>query len=104
MCENTLFVTGGGSHCIIQLKPIIQTLGPEKIATLPAFHTLSRASNTGRKGKLLCLKIFAKVDSSIITALAELGQAAHSNEEIVAAIEKCVCLLYQTRTKLRNVN
>ena len=81
-----------------------QTLGPEKIATLPAFHTLSRASNTGRKGKLLCLKIFAKVDSSIITALAELGQAAHSNEEIVAAIEKCVCLLYQTRTKLRNVN
>ena len=43
---------------------------------------------------LLCWKIFADADSSIITALAELGQAAYPNEEMVAAIEKFVCLLY----------
>ncbi|CAH3016369.1 unnamed protein product [Porites evermanni] len=49
-----------------KLKPTVQTLGPDKIATLPAFHTLSRANNKGRQGKLLCLKIFAEVDSSII--------------------------------------
>ena len=36
------------------------------------------------KGKLLCWKMFAEADSSIITTLAELGQAAHPNEEIVA--------------------
>ena len=45
------------------------------------------------KGKLLCWKIFAEADSSIITALAELGQA----------IEKFVCLPYQPRTKLMTV-
>ncbi|CAH3141295.1 unnamed protein product [Porites lobata] len=104
LCENTLFVTGKGQHHrIIELKPIVETLGPEKIAALPAFHALSGADNTGSfsgKGKLLCWKIFAEVDSSIITALAELGQAAHPNEEIVAAIEKFVCLPYQPRTKL----
>ena len=106
-CENTLFVTGRGQHHhIIELKPTVQTLGPEKIAALPASHALSWANNTGSfsgKGKLLCWKIFAEADSSIITALAELGQAAHPNEEIVAAIEKFVCLPYQPRTKLMTV-
>ena len=49
------------------------------------------------------MKIFVVADSSIITTLAELGQAAHPNEEIVAAIEKFVCLPYQPRTKLMTV-
>lgn len=74
LSENTLFVTGRGQHHrIIELKPIVETLGPEKIGTLPAFHALSGADNTGSfsgKGKLLCWKIFAE---------AELGQAAHPN-------------------------
>ena len=43
------------------------------------------------------------MDSSIITALAELGQAAYPNEEIIAAIKKFVCLLYQPRTSLLTV-
>ena len=106
LCENTLFVTGRGQHHrIIELKPIVETLGPEKIAAFLAFHALSGADNTksfSGKGKLLCWKIFAEEDS-IITALAELGQAAHRNEEIVAAIEKFVCLPYQPRTKLMTV-
>ena len=107
LCENTLFVTGRGQHHrIIELKPIAETLGPEKIVALPAFHALSGADNTGSfsgKGKLLCWKIFADADSSIITALAELGQAAYPNEKSVAAIEKFVCLLYQPRTSLLTV-
>ena len=106
LCENTLFVTGRGQHHrIIELKPIVETLGPEKIAALLAFHALSGADNTksfSGKGKLLCWKIFAEEDS-IIAAFAELGQAAHPNEEIVAAIEKFVCLPYQPRTKLMTV-
>ena len=106
LCENTLFVTGRGQHHrIIELKPIVETLGPEKIAALLAFHALSGADNTksfSGKGKLLCWKIFAEEDS-IITAPAELGQAAHRNEEIVAAIEKFVCLPYQPRTNLMTV-
>ena len=108
LCENTLFVTATGlHHRIIKLKPVVETLGPEKIAALPAFHVLSGADNTGSfsgKGKLLCWKIFAEADSSIITALAELGQAAHPNEEIVSAIEKFVCLPYQPRTNLMTFN
>ena len=96
LCENTLFVTGRGQHHrIIELKPIVETLGPEKIAALPAFHAQSGADNIGSfsgKGKLLCWKIFAEADSSIITTIAELGHAAHRNEEIVAAIEKFVFL------------
>ncbi|CAH3178932.1 unnamed protein product [Porites lobata] len=95
LCENTLF-----------LKPIVETLDPEKIAALPASHALSGTDNTGSfsgKGKLLCWKIFAEGDSSIFTALAELAQTAHPNEEIVAAIEKFVCLPYQPRTKLMTV-
>ena len=107
LCENTPFVKGRGKHhLIIELKPIVETLDREKIAALPASHSLSGADNTGSfsgKGKLLCWKIFTEADSSIITALAELGQAAHPNEEIVAAIEKFVCLPYQPRTKLMTV-
>ena len=108
LCENTLFVMGRGQdhHHIIELKPIVETLGPEKIAALLAFHALSGADNTGSfsgKGKLLCWKIFAEADSSIIAAIAELGRATHPNEEIVAAIEKFVCLVYQPRTRLVTV-
>ena len=107
LCENTLFVTRRGQHHrIIELKPVVETLGPEKIAALPAFHALSGDDNTGSfsgKGKLLCWKIFAEADSSIITAFAELGLAAHPNEEIIAAIEKFVCVPYQPRTKFMTV-
>ena len=47
LCVNTLFVTGRGQHHrIIELKPIVETLGPEKIAVLLAFHALSGADNT----------------------------------------------------------
>ena len=42
LCEKTLFVTGRGQHHhIIELKPTVETLGPEKIAALPASHALS---------------------------------------------------------------
>ena len=62
LCENTLFVTGRGQHHhLIELKPIAETLGPEKIAALLAFHALSGADNTGSfsgKGKLLCRRGF----------------------------------------------
>ena len=60
LCENTLFVTGRGQHHrIIELKQIAETLGPEKIAGLPAFHALTGADNTGilfRKGKASLLE------------------------------------------------
>ena len=91
LCENTLFVTGRGQHHrIIELKPIAETLGPEKIAALPAFHALSGADNTGSfsgKEKLLCWKMFADADSSIITALAELPPAP----EAILQLVQCGC-------------
>ena len=104
LCENTLFVTERGKHhLIIELKPTAETLDREKIAALPASHALSGADNTGSfsgKGKLLCWKTFTEAASSIIIALAELGQAAYPNEEIVTAIEKFVCLNINQEQKL----
>ena len=48
LCKNMLFVMGRGQHHrIIELKPVVETLGPEKIAALPAFHALSGPDNTG---------------------------------------------------------
>ena len=42
LCENRLFVTGRGQHHrIIELKPTVETLSPEKIAALSASHALS---------------------------------------------------------------
>jgi len=55
------------------------------------------------KGKASLLERFTEADPFIITALAELGQAAHPNKEIVTAIEKFVCLLYQPRTTIMTV-
>ena len=48
LCQNTVFVTGKGeSRREIQLKPIVDALGPIKTPALPAFHALSGADNTG---------------------------------------------------------
>ncbi|CAH3168387.1 unnamed protein product [Porites lobata] len=74
------------------------------IQELPYMNTFCECILTYvRTFPLLYWKIFAEADSSDITTLAELGQAAHPNEEIVAAIEKFVCLPYQPRTKLMTV-
>ena len=68
-----LFVTGRGQqHRMIELKTIVQTLGLETIVANPSFNALSGAENTGSfpgKGKLLCWKIFAETDPSIISTL-----------------------------------
>ncbi|KAK3744571.1 hypothetical protein QZH41_013485, partial [Actinostola sp. cb2023] len=91
LCDNTLFVTERGQHYrVIELRSIVETLGPEKTAALPAFHTLSGADNTGSfsgRGMLLCWKVIA-ADQSITTFLTHLGQAAQPDDEIAAAIEK----------------
>ena len=42
LCQNTVFVTGKGKNRReIQLKPIVDALGPIKTTALPAFHALS---------------------------------------------------------------
>ena len=54
LCQNTLFVTGkGDDHHEIQLKPIVDALGPIKTVALPAFHALSEADNFLEKEKQL---------------------------------------------------
>ena len=48
LCENTLFVTGRGQHLrVIVLRSIVQTVGQEKTAALPAFPAFRGADNTG---------------------------------------------------------
>ena len=71
------------------------------------FRLLTKTTKRSRQnrkffwnGKASLLEGICRGGSTIITALADLGQAAHPNEEIVAAIAKFVCLLYQPRTTI----
>ena len=48
LCQNTTFVTGRGEHLRkIALRPIVDALGPARIAALPGFHAWSGADVTG---------------------------------------------------------
>lgn len=62
LCDHTVFVTGVGQNCrIIPLKPIFTALGEEQPATLPEFHAMSGADNTGSfygKGKPIYWEAF----------------------------------------------
>ena len=56
LCQNTMFAPGRGqNHREIKLQPVVRAPGPTKTATLPAFHVLTGAENTGsfsNKGNL----------------------------------------------------
>lgn len=61
---------------VIPLKPIVEELGPNKIAALPGFHALSGADNTGSfagKGKATCWKAFQDAREEMTSALTNLG-------------------------------
>ena len=48
LCQKTTFVTGRGEHLRkIALRPIVDALGPARIAALPGFHAWSGADVTG---------------------------------------------------------
>ena len=48
LCQNTTFVTGRGEHLRkIALRPIVDALGPARIAALPGFHAWSGADVSG---------------------------------------------------------
>ena len=58
LCKNTSFVTRKGqNHRLINLSPIVQSLGERKLAALRALHAISGADITGSfsgKVKLVC--------------------------------------------------
>ena len=107
LCEKTSFVTGKGqNHRMIDLKPIVNALGPTKTAALPAFHSLTGSDNTGNfagKGKLTCWKIFLQSNDDTISSLAKLGTEENPEEETVDAVERFVCQLYLPKTSISTV-
>ena len=116
LCRNTLFITGTRrNHREIQLHPIYQALGPERAATLPAFHALSGADDTGcffsGKGKATCWKAFMEADDEITDCLSQLERregggrtASIPSDDTVALIEKLVCQLYLPKTEMSSVS
>ena len=111
------------------LRPIVDALGPARIAALPRFHAWSGADLTGSfegkqktwhvkkllvlalnyvflwpgKGKLLRWKTFLGADGDSITALTDLGPTEYPTERVIAGIEKLVCLLYKPETSVTKV-
>ena len=81
LCQNTVFVTGkGDDHREIQLKPIVDVLGPIKTVALPVFHGLSGADNTGSfsgKGKATCWKAINEASKILFMQFHLLGQAIY---------------------------
>ena len=91
-------MTGTGKkHRVIPLLPIVEALGPSKLAALPAFHALSGADNTGSfagKVKVTCWKVFQEASEEIYEAMANLGTNVTPSEETFSELEKFVCQLY----------
>ena len=91
---------------MIGLGPVASALGSVKRAALPAFHAFNGADITGRfsgKGKLSCWKTFMDAEEDTITALRNVGTTAHTPYEILALVEKFLCMLYQPGTGISHV-
>ena len=107
ICQNTVFVTGKGDDLgEIQLKPIVDVLGPIKTVALPALHALSGADNTGSfsgKGKATCWKAINEASKDLVHAISSLGTSTIPSNETVAAIEWLVCQSYVPKTNISTV-
>jgi hypothetical protein len=107
LCQNTVFATGKGENRReIQLKPIVDALGPIKTAALPAFHALSGADNTGSfsgKGKASCWKAIDEASEDVFHAISSLGTSDMPSDETVTAIEWLVCQFFLPKTDISTV-
>ena len=105
--KEILFVTGRGTQQRrIQMKNIYDELGPAKAAALPRIHAFTGADITGSftgKGKLQCWKIFNQADEDVIQAFTDLGSSEEISENICIAIEKFVCRLYHSKSKITEI-
>ena len=102
LCEDSVFHTGTGSkQHIIPLRQIVDALGKDKTAALPAFHALTGADVTGSfagKGKLMGWKVFIDSCDEVIHGMINLGLGHGPSEQTIKAIEKFVCQLYLPNT------
>jgi len=81
MCQDTSFITGSGDRKrSIPLGPMFNTLGSDKVAALPGFHSFTGSDITGSfagKANISCWKVFQNCSEEIISALANLGKTCH---------------------------
>ena len=105
LCSDVHFVIGiGQRHQVINLKPIVQSLGSTKVAALPGLHALSGADITvsfAGKGKATWWKVFREADEETITALANRGKRAQPTA-IFSDIEKLAGQEYVPNTTVYN--
>lgn len=105
LCSDVHFVIGiGQRHQVINLKPIVQSLGSTKVAALPGLHALSGADITvsfAGKGKATWRKVFREADEETITALANRGKRAQLTA-IFSGIEKLAGQEYVPNTTVYN--
>ncbi len=96
----------GHNHCIIPLKPLFKTLGPEKAAARPGLHAFTGADQTGQiagMGKVSGCLALEKSDQSVLVAFAALGKNSSPSDRMVIDLEKFVIQLYDPGTKLTDV-
>ena len=97
--ESTIIMGTGDQRRMIKLRTIYMTIGPERAAALPGFHTLTGCDTTGHirgKGKSTCLKLFMKAGDDVLHALAELGVGPCPSSEVLAGCEKFMCQLFKS--------
>ena len=76
------------------------------MATLPAFHALTRADVTGSfsgKGKATSWDEFDNASTPILQALAKLGSGKQPDDVTRSGMEKLVSRMYQTNTDIKTV-
>ena len=107
LCNSTSFITGvGKKQRQIDLKPIYEAVGPDKISALPGFHAFTGADVTGSfsgKGKRKWWTAFMDAEEDVISALTELGTSNEVNENVYVGLEKFVCSLYTPKTKIFDI-
>ena len=96
----------GNKHRVIPLLPIVEALGPSKLAALPAFHTLSGADNTvsfAGKGKVTCWRVFQEAREEVYEGMANLGTNVTPFKETLSELDKFVCQLNLPSKKISKV-
>ncbi len=100
LCQNTNFITGvGNTKRVIPLAPIVDALGPAKVAALPGFHVFTGTDQIGRfagKGKPSGWQALNKCSGEVMSAFTELG----ASQELTSTTEEAIEAFFVKCTNL----
>ena len=108
ICAQTLALLLGtsSSRRVINLKSIVDALGPTKMAAMPSFDALTGADVTGSfsgKGKATCWDEFDDASTPILQALANLSCEEQPDDGTRSGVGQLLCWMYQPKTDIKTV-